>query len=332
LLCETNVFKFVSRNFIFKHLLGCFSFLVAKTKIMSVTSTPQSTAVGRFAAKAFDYAIYYGVEIFLITLILYFCISRGLSFSVDIYDPLPPTDEAVVSEASVGGGWFSGIGSSATALLTSFSAPAAEPSLLTTGEKTVAIASAHDGFNEVARTDDPAPHISNMTLVLSPDYGERKKLPQGIIKAKKERVQAYLRRYAKIAQHEMAESGIPASITLAQGLLESNAGDSKLAVNSNNHFGIKCRSKCLGCTCRNYGDDTRYDMFRVFASVADSFREHSKLLKTKRYAKLKSYGTDYVKWAHGLKSCGYATDKKYGHKLVKIIENLGLDAYDREAA
>ena len=297
---------------------------------MSVTSTtPQSTAVGRFAAKAFDYAIYYGVEIFLISLILYFCISRGLSVSVDIYDPFPPDGGgAALSEASVGGGWFPGIGASATALLTSFTEPAAEPSL-SAGEKTVAIASAHDGFNEVARTDDPAPHISNLTLVLSPDYGTRKGLPQGIIKAKKARVRAYLRRYAGIAQREMAESGIPASITLAQGLLESNAGDSKLAVNSNNHFGIKCRSKCLGCTCRNYGDDTRYDMFRVFPSAAESFREHSKLLNTKRYAKLKSYGTDYVKWAHGLKACGYATDKKYGHKLVKIIENLGLDAYDR---
>lgn len=295
---------------------------------MSVTSTPQSTAVGRFAAKAFDYAVYYGVEIFLITLILYFCISRGLSFSVDIYDPLPPAaGEAAMSEAAIGSGWFSDIGSSATALLTSF-APAAEPSA-PPGEKTIAIASAYDGFNEVAPTEDPAPHISNMTLVLSPDYGERKGLPKKIIKAKKERVRAYLRRYAKIARRQMAESGIPASITLAQGLLESNAGDSKLAVNSNNHFGIKCRSKCLGCTCRNYGDDTRYDMFRVFTSAEESFREHSKLLNTKRYAKLKSHGTDYVKWAHGLKACGYATDKKYGHKLVKIIENLGLDQFDR---
>ncbi|MFT6130319.1 MAG: hypothetical protein ACJATN_002049 [Neolewinella sp.] len=327
------MFKFVSISCYFQHLFDsryliiCPSWLQKQSK-MSVTSTPQSTAVGRFAAKAFDYAIHYGVEISLIVLILYFCISRGLSFSIDIYDPLPPQGGAVVSEASVGSGWFSGIGSSATALLTSFTAPATEPTLLT-DEKTVAIASAHDGFNEVARTDDPAPHISNMTLVLSPDYGERKGLPKRIIKAKKERVQVYLRRYAKTAQQEMAASGILASITLAQGLLESNAGDSKLAVNSNNHFGIKCRSKCIGCTCRNYGDDTRYDMFRVFTSAAESFREHSKLLNTKRYAKLKSYGTDYVKWAHGLKSCGYATDKKYGHKLVKIIENLGLDQYDR---
>ncbi len=279
----------------------------------------------------------------MISLILYFCISRGLSFSVDIYDPLPSAaGSAAMSEAGMDAGWLSGLGASATALLTSFSAPAAAPESrnadgLPAGggalsanpaEKTVAIASAYDGFNEVARTNDPAPHISNMTLVLSPDYGDRKGLPKKIIRSKKERVQAYLRRYSGIARQEMAKFGIPASITLAQGLLESNAGDSKLAVNSNNHFGIKCRSKCLGCTCRNYGDDTRYDMFRVFTSAAESFREHSKLLNTKRYAKLKKHGTDYVKWAHGLKACGYATDKKYGHKLVKIIENLGLDAYD----
>ncbi|MEL7161393.1 MAG: glucosaminidase domain-containing protein, partial [Bacteroidota bacterium] len=84
----------------------------------------------------------------------------------------------------------------------------------------------------------------------------------------------------------------------------------------------------LGCTCRNYGDDTRYDMFRVFTSPAESFREHSELLNTSRYAKLKKHGSDYKKWAHGLKSCGYATDKRYGHKLVTIIENLDLTRYD----
>jgi len=298
---------------------------------MSVKTTPNPTTLGRYVAKAFDYAIYYGVEILLIGLILYICVSRGLSFSIDIYDPLEPqaTD---VTEASVGG-WLTGVGKTATALLTSFSPPASasEPSGAT-AERTVAIDAKFDGFNEVALTNDPAPHMSNMTLVLSPDYGERKGLAPRIIKAKKARVQAYLDRYAPIARREMADFGIPASITLAQGLLESNAGDSKLAVNSNNHFGIKCRSKCLGCTCRNYGDDTRYDMFRVFTSVAESFREHSELLNTKRYAKLKGHGTDYKKWAHGLKACGYATDKRYGHKLVKIIENLGLDAYDRVEA
>ena len=295
---------------------------------MSSSITPQSTALGRGAAKLFDYAVYYGVEILLITLILWVCISRGLSFSVDVYDPLQ-SGEQQLSEASVTGtgGWFSGVSSQATAMFASFTSVA--PSEATSAIASPAARRAGEShFNDVAASTDPAPHISNLTLVLSPDYGERKGLAPEIIKAKKGRVQAYLDRYAPIAKREMKEFGIPASITLAQGLLESNAGDSKLAVVSNNHFGIKCRKKCLGCTCRNYGDDTRYDMFRVFDSVAESFREHSELLNTSRYAKLKAHGTDYKKWAHGLKSCGYATDKKYGHKLVKIIENLGLDKYD----
>lgn len=298
---------------------------------MSVNNSPDPTALGRYVAKFFDYAVYYGVEILLICLILYICVSRGLSFSIDVYDPLEP-QAGSLTEASIGG-WVNGVGETATALLASFTSPA-PPSAVSgsVSERTVAIDAKFDGFNEVAPSTDPAPHISNLTLVLSPDYGERKGLAPRIITAKKARVQAYLDRYAPIARREMADFGIPASITLAQGLLESNAGDSKLAVNSNNHFGIKCRSKCLGCTCRNYGDDTRYDMFRVFGSVAESFREHSELLNTKRYAKLKGHGTDYKKWAHGLKACGYATDKRYGHKLVKIIENLGLDKYDRVEA
>lgn len=140
---------------------------------------------------------------------------------------------------------------------------------------------------------------------------------------------AYVNTYAPLARREMAAHGIPASITLAQGILESRAGRSPLATESRNHFGIKCRRRCLGCTCRNYGDDSRYDMFRVFDSAAASFREHSRLLNSPRYAGLKRHGTDYVRWAHGLRACGYATDPRYGHKLVRIIERLGLAVYDR---
>lgn len=293
---------------------------------MPVNLTSRPVAAHPLIAKTGRLLAHYGVEILLIALILIYCVSQGLTFSVDIYDPIEPT-VTPVSEASVTGSFWDGVAGSATALLASFSSSGGTVAEIPT-ETTVAIDAKHAGFNEVAPSADPAPHISNMTLVLSPDYGERKKLPKHIIRAKKERVQNYLDTYAPLARREMAEYGIPASITLAQGLLESNAGDSKLAVNSNNHFGIKCRSKCLGCTCRNYGDDTRYDMFRVFTSPAESFREHSKLLNSKRYAKLKGHGNDYVKWAHGLKACGYATDKRYGHKLVKIIENLGLDKYD----
>lgn len=206
--------------------------------------------------------------------------------------------------------------------------PAASPAARPVADQGAAEGPSFYDPSDRARREDPAPHISNLTLVLSPDYGERKGLPAHIIRAKKERVKDYIRRYASIAQQEMETYGIPASITLAQGLLESNAGDSKLAVESNNHFGIKCRRKCRGCTCRNYSDDSDYDMFRVFQSVSESFREHSLLLQGSRYSKLKSYGTDYRKWAHGLKKAGYATDPRYGHKLVRIIEVLNLDRYD----
>ena len=307
---------------------------------MSVSTSPQSTALGRGVAKLLDYAVHYGVEILLIALILYVCLSRGMNVSIDVYEPLEP-GAVTVSEAAVGEGWLAGVSDRLESWVGSWSvanettsSTAMTAAVLTAGgtvaiDSPVAADAGLDDFNDVADSDDPAPHISNLTLVLSPDYGERKGLSTAVITAKKARVQRYLDRYAAIARREMQQYGIPASITLAQGLLESNAGDSKLAVVSKNHFGIKCKKKCLGCTCRNYGDDTRYDMFRVFESAAESFREHSELLNTPRYAKLKQHGTDYVKWAHGLKACGYATDKRYGHKLVKIIENLGLDRYDR---
>ena len=278
-------------------------------------SSPHPSALGRYVARLFDYAVHYGVELVLITFILYLCISRGLAVEIDVHDPAPLTTPPQAATAVSMGGWFSQLRQHAVA---GFAAVEER-----TGTLNV------DDFNSVAATDDPAPHISNLTLVLSPDYGKRKGLPAHIIAAKQQRVRNYVDRYAPAAQREQRDYGIPASITLAQGLLESNAGDSKLAVNSNNHFGIKCRSKCLGCTCRNYGDDTRYDMFRVFATVGDSFREHSLLLSTPRYAKLKAHGTDYRKWAHGLRTCGYATDKKYGDKLIKIIEELRLNRYDR---
>lgn len=172
--------------------------------------------------------------------------------------------------------------------------------------------------------------FSNLTFVLSPSYAKRKNVPDRIVARKIEYCLEYVRRYAGEAQQEMRDHGIPASITLAQGLLESNAGDSRLARESNNHFGIKCRSKCRGCTCRNYTDDDIYDMFRVFDKPLESYQEHTKLLTSKRYRHLVKLGRqNYVDWAHGLKKAGYATDKRYAEKLIQIIETLELDRYDR---
>lgn len=326
-------------------------------------SNRSSTSVGQLPRPVLRYVLLlrrYSFELLVMAFILFTCVSRGLKVGVKIHDPEELTvEDPKLSYSSISPFQLSlpSLGDlfafsivtrdeiisfkpseEALAKLHGTNSPASPKPVAqkVSHERVNAIdikasaAPGYDDFNSVATTDDPAPHISNLTLVLSPDYGERKGLSDEIISAKKARVTRYLNAYAAAAQDEMEAYGIPASITLAQGLLESNAGDSKLARQSNNHFGIKCRSKCLGCTCRNYGDDTRYDMFRVFDSVADSFREHSILLSSKRYAKLKKHGMDYEKWAHGLKACGYATDKRYANKLIKIIENLGLDRYDRK--
>lgn len=141
----------------------------------------------------------------------------------------------------------------------------------------------------------------------------------------------YVERFAETAQTEMEKYGIPASITLAQGLLESNAGESPLAVKNNNHFGIKCFSRsCKKGHCSNFTDDSHKDFFRKYGSAWESFRGHSHLLRADRYKPLyKLPSDDYVGWARGLKKAGYATDKYYAEKLINLIEDLGLHAYDK---
>jgi flagellum-specific peptidoglycan hydrolase FlgJ len=143
-------------------------------------------------------------------------------------------------------------------------------------------------------------------------------------------VQDYVGRFSKIAITEMEKFGVPASISLAQGLIESRAGHSKLAQRNNNHFGIKCFSRrCKKGHCSNFTDDTHKDFLRVFKNPWESWREHSKMISTGRYAKLKKHGRDYRKWAYGLKSAGYATDRTYADKLIGIIERYQLYKHDR---
>jgi flagellum-specific peptidoglycan hydrolase FlgJ len=124
--------------------------------------------------------------------------------------------------------------------------------------------------------------------------------------------------------------GIPASITLGQGLLESDAGGSPLSTTANNHFGIKCFSRsCRRGHCKNFTDDSHKDFFRVYASDWESFRAHSQLLQAGRYRRLYKLGKkDYTSWALGLSKAGYATDKKYAQKLIHLIEDLDLFQYD----
>lgn len=142
-------------------------------------------------------------------------------------------------------------------------------------------------------------------------------------------VASYIDRFKAIAIKEMNLYGIPASITLAQGLFESGNGNGDLAKIANNHFGIKCTSEWHG---RSYykDDDLVNDCFRVYDNPEDSYRDHSEFLKRKRYAPLFELDKDdYKGWARGLKQAGYATNPKYPDLLIGIIERYHLDQYDR---
>ena len=139
----------------------------------------------------------------------------------------------------------------------------------------------------------------------------------------------YIKKYRELAVEEMKKYHIPASITLAQGLLESGAGQSTLARKSNNHFGIKCGGDWNGKTV-SHDDDARGECFRAYKHPKDSYEDHSKFLAGRpRYASLfKLKITDYKGWARGLKKAGYATNPRYADQLIGIIELYELYKYD----
>ena len=140
----------------------------------------------------------------------------------------------------------------------------------------------------------------------------------------------YIERYKSIAINDMERYGIPASITLAQGILESDSGNSTLARSSNNHFGIKCKSNWSGPRVY-HDDDAKGECFRSYASVEESYRDHAEFLDTSpRYDSLFTYAADdYKSWARGLKAAGYATAPDYAQRLIRIIEESELYLLDR---
>lgn len=139
----------------------------------------------------------------------------------------------------------------------------------------------------------------------------------------------YIKQYSDLAIQHQKKYRIPASITLAQGLLESGAGLSNLAKRSNNHFGIKCHSDWGGKRVY-HDDDLKGECFRKYKRVEDSYDDHSKFLAERsRYARLfKLNIKDYKGWARGLQKCGYATDRAYANKLIKVIEDYELYRFD----
>lgn len=150
------------------------------------------------------------------------------------------------------------------------------------------------------------------------------------VKRKDLRYRNYIKKFAPMALKEMKAHNIPASIILAQGLLESDGGASKLATENNNHFGIKCFSRnCSKGHCSNFTDDSHKDFFKVYNSASESYRDHSEFLKKDRYKHLTNLPiSNFISWAYGLKKAGYATDKKYAEKLIRLINQYELSKYD----
>lgn len=129
---------------------------------------------------------------------------------------------------------------------------------------------------------------------------------------------AYINQYKDLAILEMDSTGVPASVQMAQAILESNAGHSKLARNKNNHFGVKC----FGKSCRS--------KYKSYRSAKESWDDHSRILEAQRYRILLNYtSTDYHSWAKGLSECGYASDRNYSKKLIEMIEDYQLYKLDQ---
>ena len=151
------------------------------------------------------------------------------------------------------------------------------------------------------------------------------------VKVTTQMVLDYIQKYKEVAKENMNRTGIPASITLGQAILESGAGTGPLSVQANNHFGIKCHKEWTGPSIK-YTDDEENECFRKYDDPSQSFKDHSYFLTSRpRYAELFEFGKDdYKSWAYGLKAAGYATDSKYPDKLIGLIERYQLNKYDTE--
>ena len=151
------------------------------------------------------------------------------------------------------------------------------------------------------------------------------------VKVTTEIVLAYISQYKEIAKNNMKQFGIPSSICLGQGILESGAGTGPLSSLANNHFGIKCHQDWTGASVK-YDDDTAQECFRKYEQASESYNDHALFLKGRKWYNplFKLDKGDYKSWAKGLKAAGYATDPKYPEKLIAIIERYHLDQFDAE--
>ncbi|MEO7172738.1 glucosaminidase domain-containing protein [Flavobacterium sp.] len=177
----------------------------------------------------------------------------------------------------------------------------------------------------ITKKDSPAVAVSN--------YSNATEVLEATtrVKVTKAMVLEYIEKYKSVAKDNMVRTGIPASITLGQALLESGAGTGPLSVQANNHFGIKCHAEWTGPSIK-YTDDEENECFRKYDDPSQSFKDHSYFLTSRpRYAELFGFQKDdYKSWAYGLKAAGYATDTKYPDKLIGLIEKYQLGRFDAE--
>ena len=181
--------------------------------------------------------------------------------------------------------------------------------------------------NPVAITQKDSP------VVVASNYSDAAEVLEATtrVKVTTPMVLAYIEKYKGVAKDNMVRTGIPASITLGQALLESGAGTGPLSVQANNHFGIKCHKEWTGPSIK-YTDDAENECFRKYDDPSQSFKDHSYFLTSRpRYAELFEFQKDdYKSWAYGLKAAGYATDSKYPDKLITLIEKYQLNRFDAE--
>jgi flagellum-specific peptidoglycan hydrolase FlgJ len=182
-----------------------------------------------------------------------------------------------------------------------------------------------------SKTDSKAITIKTSTQTGSKNNSQETLEATSSVKTYAEEIKIYVDNFKEIAQNNMRVHGVPASITLAQGILESGAGKGKLALSANNHFGIKCHTGWTGDSV-SHDDDAEQECFRKYNQAGESYKDHSLFLTTRtRYSKLfKLDKGDYKSWANGLKEAGYATDIKYPDKLIGLIERYELYKYDNE--
>jgi flagellum-specific peptidoglycan hydrolase FlgJ len=179
------------------------------------------------------------------------------------------------------------------------------------------------------KNEEEAPERAEMGIIQSFPESYLETMPDA-----PDHIRKYILRFQKVAIAEQEKYGIPASIKMAQGILESGAGTSRLTRGSNNHFGVKChRPACKHQNCVNACDDSCDDYFRKYETAWLSWREHSLILadEGKRYAKYKTKCDDYKCWANGLQKSGYATSRTYAKKLIGIIETYDLHKLDKGA-